>query len=113
MPAPKLRHYKVRPGTANTATPVHAAVPPDRALVISKITVAHDNSSAAAQQFSLFIGPHGVGGVEDRIAILITLNVGEVYTETNLVALAGEAVHINAVSAIGPVIHVFGEEVDN
>lgn len=111
MAPPSLKHYAAVSGNASTWTPIHAAVGAGRALVISKIVVA--NGSVGTCTFNLAIGDSGNTG-QTNIARDITLAAGQVYTETGLVAVAGEYVRVAAsIGGGGVVVNVFGEEVDN
>lgn len=102
MPAPILRRYATTP--ANTAATTAVTVPAARALVISKITCA--NVSATAASITVTIGGAG-------IVAGLSLAPGQVYTETGLVALAGEAVACTTTVASAISFMVHGEEVDN
>lgn len=110
MPASKLRRFHLAGFAATAWTSVMGAViPPDRALVVSKVTVT--NSSAANVTFSLGISNTvGNGG---KFADNIVLGPGEVYPETGLVVLAGEQINVWCSPSANVAVSVFGQEVDN
>lgn len=104
MANPLLRRAGLATFVANTDTTVLAAVPANRAVAISKITVS--NITGAAVTFRLLVGGF-------HVAYDLTLNAGQVYTETGLVALTGETVQARTNTTNGIAVEVFGEEVDN
>lgn len=106
MAAPKLRRYAaLTGGAANTIEGVTPVVGAGRALVVGKVTVA--NAAGVALTFTLRIG------AGNSVALSVALNPGEVYTETNLVILAGERLEHSCSVAGGIVTHVYGQEVDD
>lgn len=112
MPAPKLRQYShTTSATAGTLGTVVPAIPIDRALVISKLTVVNTFNGTDSLTFRILIGTN-----DDptwAIAWDVPLAVGEVYTETSLVVPAGYLVRASASRVSGARVNVFGQEVDN
>lgn len=107
LPAKLVRYY-LGAISASTWTAVHAVVPNNRALVVSKIIVS--NNSGAPVTFHLGISASGGNGY---IASTIPLAGGQVYTETNLVIENGFSLVAWCNTANGITVTVFGEEVDN
>lgn len=109
MPAPILRHYKVASGAANTAFNVTGVVPPNRALVVSKVIAA--SGTSASQNISLFAG---VDTTAVNAIAYPTLAGAEIYTESAIVLLAGESLFaMTSGTATQLIVSVFGQEVDN
>lgn len=109
MPNPLLKRYFLGVIAATTWTSAMGAVVGANRALVAKVVVV--NTTAAAVTFSLGIAAAvGNGG---KFADSITLNPGEVYTETGLVVAAGE--QLNAWSSVANAIGVTvtGEEVDN
>lgn len=100
MAAPQLQHYK-GVTAANVALTVVPAVPSLRALIVTKVTVANGNGSAATVSVS-------VGG--RPIVESFPLPATSVYAETGLVVLAGETVTVTTSQACH--VNVFGLEQD-
>jgi hypothetical protein len=100
MAASALRHYSL--ALSATGITTVCTVPSARALVVGKILVA----ATGASTISLYVNGN-------LICANLPLSNGQIYTETNLVALAGETIQANASIAGLLSVHVFGEEVDN
>lgn len=110
MAASVLRHYRGQANaTPGAASGVCGPIPAGRALVISKITVANTSSTTAAT-VTIYVGSNTA---TDYIAVNVSVAAGQVYTETGLVALAGEYVGFTSNVASNLVVNLFGEEVDN
>lgn len=107
MAVPVLRRYGSGAFAAGlgTTTTIVAAVPANRALVVSKIVVA--NSAAASVKFNIIVAgaTYLVNGM--------SLPVNQVYTETGLVLVAGDTLVASTDTANGISVTLFGEEVDN
>jgi hypothetical protein len=101
MAAAALRHYTASLSTTS-ATTVVPAVATARALVIGKILIAATGTSTIAVT---------VGGVP--IISGMSLNAGQVYTETGLLLCATETLTCTAGTASMIAVSVYGEEVDN
>lgn len=110
MAQPVLRRITFKP-TANvtwqTAVP---AIGANRALVVSKLVIAYDGTSAST--FYLNIGVAANSG--NNIAQAVSISPGQTYTETGLIVPTGELLSIYVTANFGNfAITVFGEEVDN
>lgn len=115
MPAPILRHYRwLNAAAAGTWEQVGGfTVPANRALVISKIIVVNVHTTAIATNAAISQGAAPATGAE-YIFRSISIAVGEVYTETGLVMVAGEQLYSFQNVGGGVVAYnVFGQEVDN
>lgn len=112
MPARLLKRFGTATQAAATRVLVGSVVPASRVLVISKITVCNLHTSTVT--FALYVGPVSTNYNQGLIAYNMTLNVGQVYTESGLVALAGEGVQIYLFGATADLltVTVHGEEVD-
>lgn len=111
MADPILRHYRTtNPATANTIFSVTGAIPPARALVVSKI-IAWNLQVAAT--VVLYVGPTAEAATV--IGIFILNSDKEGYMETGVIVSAGEHVYARTdnATAVTLVVHVFGQEIDN
>lgn len=107
MAARSLKHYTYAQVASGTWQAVGTAPAAGRALVGKVIVTVN-----AAATINLAVSA-GVPVAADLIAASIVLNLGEVYTETGVVILAGEQVRIFAGVANAVNVTVIGEEVDN
>lgn len=109
MANPLLRHYQTATFGAGSNVNVSGVVGANRALAVSKITVA--NLAGASVTFTLHVG--AAASSATQIGTSITLAAGQVYTETGLVVLAGESIFASTTTTNGIAVNVFGEEIDN
>jgi hypothetical protein len=107
MAAAALRHFQTALSTTSTTSVL--TVPASRALVVSKLLVAYQGGGTAATM-TLYAGS---GGVSSIILYSLSMNTGQVYTETGIVLLATEQILAQSNTAGVFSVHVFGEEVDN
>lgn len=100
---PVFRHYQALPTSTAAATFVNA-LPANRVLVVSKLSIANVQGSSA--------GTATLGIGSTNLIAGLSLNPGEQWTETGLVVLATETVYYQMSLANVFAIHIFGEEVD-
>lgn len=112
MPVPILRRYGTSTIPAAVTTAVTPVVPAARALVISKLII-NNLGSVGIVNFALYAGPSGNNA--ETIAYSIPFSPGDIYTESGLVLLAGEAIRIYVFGTVANILSVVvhGEEVDN
>lgn len=107
MANPILRSYVITSSaTPSTWTALGSPVPTGRALVVSKLIVA--NLQGIAQAFGI---RNNV--TTGRIASSVPLDIGDVYTESGIVLIAGHFLEVWSSIASGITVTLYGEEVDN
>lgn len=109
MPLPVLRRYNVQGPVADAWADITPVVPAGRALVIGKLAIQGRIANTGGG-FGLRVWD---GATERLYCFDQPLGLGEIFTESGIVLVAGDKLQLYSRIANSYVASAFGEEVDN